>query len=239
MAGIEGNLIDADRNGTSLGVDLEPGSALGSAGVEVFILAGQVVVGGERLGPLDYALLSAPAEVVGRGFAIAWVPIGEPVAAARVQLASAAEWRTPALGSANGMFFRPLRTEEHVGEVDGRRVTGTTRGFRRLTALAPGWRELRCELHPGCREENILLAGDLLVCGEGRGAMHPGSVLVNEIGLRHGPMATRSGAVLLISCDSWMAVDWSDAGRDDLELVNRYLSEGFEWPGKHEATSAP
>jgi hypothetical protein len=84
------------------------------------------------------------------------------------------------------MFFRPLRREEHVDVVDGQRVTGTDRGFRRLTMLSPGWRKRQCEVHQGCREESILLAGDLFVCGNGRGAMGPGAMLVNEIGLRHG-----------------------------------------------------
>jgi hypothetical protein len=40
-------------------------------------------------------------------------------------------------------------------------------------------------------------------------------------------MATRSGAVILISCDSWMGVDWSPASNEDLDSVDRYLSAGI------------
>jgi hypothetical protein len=226
-SGIEGTFVDSDRNGTTLAVQLRPGASLGIPGVELFVLSGELGVDGRTLGPLDYAILSGPADVTEEGFAIAWVPSGAPAAAARIETAATAEWRTPALGSAAGMFFRPLQREEHVEVVDGRRVTGTEHGFRRLTTLTPGWRELRCEVHPGCREENILLAGDLYVSGEGRGAMSAGSVLVNEVGLRHGPMATRRGAVILISCDQWMSVDWSDASKEDLDGVDSYLSKGF------------
>lgn len=226
-SGLEGAFIDSDRHGTTLAVDLSSGARLGDAGIELFVLSGSLLSGGQTLGPLDYAILAEPAEVVQTGFAIVWVPRCAAVAPARIQPAAGAEWRAPALGSTAGMFFRPLRREEHVDVVDGRRVTGTERGFRRLTILAPGWREARCEVHLGCREENILLAGDLFVAGRGRGAMHPGGVLVNEVGLRHGPMATRGGAVILISCDHWMGVDWSDAPEEELASMNLYLGEGF------------
>jgi hypothetical protein len=226
-SGIEGTFIDSDRNGTTLAADLHSGSRLGSAGIEVFMLSGKLISEGQILGPLDYAILAEPAEVIQTGLAIVWVPRGATTAAARIEPAAGAEWRAPALGSTAGMFFRSLRREEHVDVIDGRRVTGTERGFRRLTTLTPGWREPRCEVHPGCREENILLAGDLFVAGHGRGAIHPGGVLVNEVGLRHGPMATRGGAVILISCDYWMAVDWSDAPEEELESMNLYLGEGF------------
>ena len=226
-SGVEGALIDSDRNGTTLLADLLSGSHVGRAGIEVFLLSGKLISEGQILGPLDYAILAEPAEIMQAGLAIVWVPRGAAYGPARIQTAAGAEWRAPALGSSAGMFFRPLRREERVEVVDGRRVTGTERGFRRLTTLTPGWREPRCEVHPGCREENILLAGDLFVAGEGRGAMHPGAVLVNEVGLRHGPMATRGGAVILISCDNWMAVDWSDAAEEELELMNLYLGDGF------------
>ena len=226
-SGIEGTFIDSDRNGTTLLAELSSGSRVGGAGIEVFLLSGTLITEGQTLGPLDYAILAEPAEVIQTGMAIVWVPRGSATAAARIQPAAGAEWRAPALGSSAGMFFRPLRREERVEVVDGRRVTGTERGFRRLTTLTPGWREPRCEVHPGCREENILLAGDLFVAGHGRGAMHPGAVLVNEVGLRHGPMATRGGAVILISCDHWMAVDWSDASEEELESMNLYLDDGF------------
>ena len=227
VSGLEGTFIDSDRNGTTLAIDLRSGTRLGRAGIELFVLSGNLVSGGRTLGPLDYTILAEPAEVIQAGFAIVWVPRGAAIAPARIEPAAGAEWRAPALGSTAGMFFRPLRREDHVDEVDGRRVTGSERGFRRLTILTPGWREPRCEVHPGCREENILLAGDLFVAGQGRGAMHPGGVLVNEVGLRHGPMATRGGAVILISCDNWMAVDWSDAAEEELESMNLYLGEGF------------
>jgi hypothetical protein len=225
-SGVEGRFIDSDRNGTTLAVELEEGAAIGSPGVEFFLLSGRLSAGGQPAGPLDYVVLSAPAEVSEGGLAIAWVPRAASRLEARIERAAGAEWRAPALGSAAGMFFRPLQREEHVDVVGGRRVTGTERGFRRLTTLTPGWREPHCEVHPGCREENILLSGDLYICGDGRGAMSPGAVLVNEVGLRHGPMATRGGAVILISCDSWMGVDWSDASKDDLESIDRYLSAG-------------
>jgi len=227
--GLLGRAIDRDRNGASLLLELDPGARLDRPGLEVFLLEGAVELDGRRLGPRDFLLLGGRATVLAPTRAIAWVPDREPLGIHRVQAASGADWRQPALGSTAGMLFRPLRSEEHVDEVDGKRVTGSPRGFRRLTCLAPGWSERRCEVHAECREENILLAGDLLVCGHGRGVMRPGSVLVNEIGLRHGPMATRVGAVLLISCDSWMSVGWHPAPEADLAQIDRYLGGGPGW----------
>jgi hypothetical protein len=227
--GLTGRLVDHDRNGATLLVNLDSGTRIDQPGLEIFLLRGRLDVAGQQLGPQDYALLGSRAEVRADAQALVWVPGKEPFGEARVETAVGAGWRAPALGSAPGMLFRPLRTEEQVDEFEGRRVTGTPRGFRRLTVLAPGWCERRCEVHAGCREENIVLAGDLMVCGKGRGVLGPGSVLVNEVGLRHGPMATRGGAVILISCDSWMSVDWSEASEADLAAIDAYLAQGPGW----------
>jgi hypothetical protein len=228
--GLEGRLIDRDRNGASLLLELSPGTRLDHPGLEVLVLEGAAEAGESRLGPLDFALLGAPATIRAPTRAIAWVPAGDRLGEPRVQAAAGAEWRQPALGSTAGMLFRPLRSEERVDRLSSKRVTGSPRGFRRLTVLAPGWSERRCEIHAECREENILLAGDLWVAGEGRGLMRPGSVLVNESGLRHGPMATRGGAVLLISCDGWMSVEWSAAPEAEVATLDRYLAAGPGWP---------
>jgi hypothetical protein len=82
-SGIDSNFITSDRNGATLAVELRPGTKLGLPGLELFVVSGGLIVDGKPVGPLDYANLSQPAEVIEAGLAIAWVPRRASVVPAR------------------------------------------------------------------------------------------------------------------------------------------------------------
>lgn len=99
-----------------------------------------------------------------------------------------------------GLMTLRLREDDHGGGTEG-----PTGGWIRLTQAAPGYANRLQERHPGCFEENILLAGDMHM--PGRGTMGPGTCLSNPSGHWHGPMGTRTGGLFLVHCDAPMGVE--------------------------------
>ena len=104
-------------------------------------------------------------------------------------------------------------------------------GMLRFIHMAPGFGEPRQEVHWDCWEEMVWLAGDLLM--PERGMHAPGSFLANPPGLKHGPLLTSKGSLLMLHCDAPMGAEFSELVNEDGEEVGtqvvREFHDGQSW----------
>jgi hypothetical protein len=201
---------------------------LESGRLDVLVLAGELVLLGQRLGAGSFATLPGHGAKV-RGGAreeatvLAFWDPDATVPSTVLYSTSAWErpWETVLLpGVSAGLMLKRLR-EEDVGEQQG-----PAGGWIRLVHAVPGWRSTAEERHVDCWEENILLHGDMYMTR--RGEIRAGDCLANPPGLWHGPMATRSGALFAVHCDRPMNVEWRPA-RSSPQSIDRYLRTA-DWP---------
>ena len=71
----------------------------------------------------------------------------------------------------------------------------------------------------------VWLAGDLLM--PERGMHAPGSFLANPAGLKHGPLLTARGSLLMLHCEAPMGAQFSELTNDDGEEVGAQLVADF------------
>jgi quercetin dioxygenase-like cupin family protein len=97
------------------------------------------------------------------------------------------EWQIPWVkGPAPGLRLKLLWRDEQSG------------AYSRLLSVDPGWREPRLE-HHDCSEEAFVLEGDMTMGS--LGTMRPGAYFWRPPGIKHGPMHSSSGALILIRTD--------------------------------------
>jgi len=158
--------------------------------LELFVLRGELTLGGHSLGAGCYARVPAgcvPTSLASRGGADVLAMVDEPSPAGpagddEIQVTDSNRMRWVASSIAAvppGLVNKRLRQDP----VSGERTW--------IAACPPGWMEERAEVHPTV-EEALMLSGDLLL-GE-RGAMTGGCYFWRPPNVPHGPMYTRSGA---------------------------------------------
>jgi hypothetical protein len=158
--------------------------------VELFVLRGTIAIDTTAAGPGTYARVPPGAGTPG-----AASPAGtlilvlvdaerapEPSAAARVIDTSAMPWTGVPLDGPvpQGIVVKRLHADA---------ATGSTTW---ISAVVPGWRESRAEVHDTI-EECFMLRGDILLGA--RGVMGPGSYFWRPPGVKHGPMCSLNGGV--------------------------------------------
>jgi glyoxylate utilization-related uncharacterized protein len=100
---------------------------------------------------------------------------------------TALEWQIPWVkGPAPGLRLKLLWRDEKSG------------AYSRLLSVDPGWSEPRLE-HHDCSEEAFVIAGDMTMGS--LGTMRPGAYFWRPPGIKHGPMHSSSGALILIRTD--------------------------------------
>jgi hypothetical protein len=108
---------------------------------------------------------------------------------------AAMAWQLPwVTGPAPGLRLKLLWRDEATG------------AYTRLLDVAPGWREPRLE-HHDCSEEAFMLAGDMTMGA--LGTMRPGAYFFRPPGIRHGPMHSQAGAVILVRTDGVLVNHYS------------------------------
>ena len=174
--------------------------------IEFFVLSGALMVGAERVAGGGYLALSAGTKRVTLRSERASRFLVIRTALRGIEAGRCSVWDEPWSlvmigGSPTGSSVRQLR--QPTGAAPG--VVGGSAGAVMLAQLAPGWTSPVMEVHDAW-EENLLLGGDLIMAQPGRGVLRPGMNLANPEGHWHGPMATKSGALFIIHCDSPKAI---------------------------------
>jgi hypothetical protein len=116
----------------------------------------------------------------------------------------------------HGVMHKYLRTPDRYEDGRG----GGPQGILRFAVFTPGFAEARQEVHHQNWEEMIFLSGDLLM--PERGLCGPGTVLANPAGLKHGPLISQRGSVMLYHTDAPVTVDFS-AISGGPDVVEEYL----------------
>ena len=220
LDGCEGRLLSGDPATGQQTLLLEiPAGWAGPVGgrsgtLELLILQGGVLVGGNRLGAGGFVAVptgSAPLHLECledvRGIAIRspHFEAGDYYdSAPRVERTIDLPWgptvfpaELQAPGRLHGVWSKSLRLPDPVrGDVHG-----GPKGLLRIVVLVGGFvGDHRQESHPGCWEEIIWLAGDFFMPGTGRQAA--GSYVGNPPHHRHGPLLTQRGCILLVHTDA-------------------------------------
>lgn len=169
---------------------------------ELFVLRGDISVGGRRLDEGFYAYvpsteperaLSSEAGALAVAYAHEQGPGSGPLIVVDADLLP---WIEPPVAVPPGIAVKFLRVDPATGE-------GTW-----LAAVVPGWLALQAEVHP-IVEESFMLQGDILVGPPG--GMTPGCYFWRPPNIEHGPMFSRAGAEFLTrSRGGAMTVEWYD-----------------------------
>jgi hypothetical protein len=208
--GVEGRLIsrgdDADGSATMM-LRLPPGWTFARApepgALELFIVAGGMIVEGEQLGVGGFIGIPPGSGTVelgsdtGADLIVFWNPqfrSGDcyPDGQLRVVRTWREEWipvEVPELP--HGVFFKPLRipyfSEAGFGGVAGNLT---------LVASLPSMHTEDAEHHEETWEELVCLTGDTFFPGRGSGG--PGTVINNPAYFEHGPFGTQRGHIALM-----------------------------------------
>ena len=200
-------------------VSFPPGWSAALDGVtrsfELFVLRGDISVGGRRLDEGYYAYVPAAeperalfseAGALTVAYAHASGPGSGPLIIVDADLLP---WLDPTVPVPPGIAVKYLRVDPATGEATW------------LAAVVPGWLAPQAETHP-CVEECFMLQGDIL---DGSfGDMRPGDYFWRPAHIEHGPMFSRAGAEFLTrSRGGPMTVEWYDVPGAD-KLVRDYAA---------------
>ena len=109
---------------------------------------------------------------------------------------------------------------------------GGPNGMLRFIMITPGFGDPRQEVHWDSWEENVWLSGDWLM--PGRGLCAAGSFLANPAGLKHGPVFTSKGSLLIAHCNAPIGAEFyelQDAAGKEIgsELKRAFQNEESWW----------
>ena len=169
---------------------------------ELFVLRGDISVGGRRLDEGFYAYVPAgePERALASesgALTVAYAHEDGPGSGPLIVVdADLLPWIDPTVPVPPGIAVKYLRVDPATGEATW------------LAAVVPGWLAPQAETHP-CVEECFMLQGDIL---DGPfGDMTPGDYFWRPPHIEHGPMMSRSGALFLTRARGGpMTVDWYD-----------------------------
>lgn len=125
-------------------------------------------------------------------------------------------------GLRHGILHKSLRWPDPTGGTHH----GGPNGMLRFILMAPGFGEPRQEVHWDCWEEMVWLNGDLLM--PERGLHAAGSFLANPSGLKHGPLLTSKGSLLMLHCDAPMGAEFHDLHDGDGNDIGQDLKASFQ-----------
>ncbi len=236
--GIEARTIskNPDTGAGSFMVKFPPGWSHKATGddatLEMFIIDGDVTANGQRLGAGGFIAVPkklGPADLASEGGAQAYVFwntdwVDDFYYDNQVEIVKVWEkdWIPSVMpGLRHGIMHKSLRwPDPHGGEFHG-----GPGGMVRFIMMAPGFGEPRQEVHWDCWEEMVWLTGDLLM--PERGMHAAGSYLSNPPDLKHGPLLTAKGSLLLLHCDKPMGAEFHDLQDADGEEVGTALKAAF------------
>jgi hypothetical protein len=207
------------------------------AGIEFFVLEGDLSVEGRRVGAGGYAFLppgSGEAELcstTGAQALVFWNPSMRHTYGGELQVRRV--WQEPwqhaeMPNTIHGAMFKSLRLPDPA---DGA-VHGGVEGAVRLFLFTPGFSDPREHVH-SVWEEMIYLTGDMMM--PDRGVLAPGSYMGNPADFWHAPMICHQGAVLLFHNRDPIDMDLREYPCGE-ELADRYR-DSASWlaaPGQRE-----
>ena len=243
LAGLDAKTLQVDpARGSSTSVARLPGGWRTSydaaeATLELFVLAGDVALAGDRVGAGGYVSVprgSGTVELRSAGGAQAivyWMPASALVhgAAPRVTRVQREPWQVQKMEAMpHGPMSKSLRLPDNVEGA----VHGGPGGILRLVMLPPGWADASEHVH-WVWEGLVFLAGDLAM--PDRGILAQGSYLGNPAGYVHGPMASQTGALILVQTDEPVSQPaWRKPGAQAFANGYRELRSWLE-PSQHRA----
>ena len=208
------------------------------ATLEMFIVDGDVTANGELLGAGGFVAVPknhGAADLSSEGGAQAyvfWNPVwpDDYYYDNQVQIIKVweMEWITSVMpGLRHGIMHKSLRWPDPAEGL----LHGGPGGMLRFIMMAPGFGEPRQEAHFDCWEEMVWLNGDLLM--PERGLHSAGSFLANPPGLKHGPLLTSKGSLLMLHCDTPMGAEFYDLrDAEGVEIgteLKRAFQDGESW----------
>lgn len=200
--------------------------------LEIFVVEGDLTANGRTVGAGGYAAVPkgcGPLELSTQGGFQAyafWNPIwaegyyydNQPYVAKVWEI----DWiLTEMPGLRHGIMHKSLRWPDPAEGL----FHGGPGGMLRFIQMAPGFGEPRQEVHYDTWEEMVWLAGDLLMAERGMHAA--GSFLANPAGLKHGPLLTAKGSLLMLHCEAPMGAQFSELTNDEGEEVGTELVRAF------------
>ena len=202
------------------------------ATVEIFVVEGDLTADGRTLGAGGYAAVPkgrGPLELSSAGgfqAYVFWNPVWADGYYYDDQPYVAKVWEidwilTEMPGLRHGIMHKSLRRPDPAEGL----FHGGPGGMLRFIHMAPGFGEPRQEVHWDTWEEMVWLAGDLLM--PERGMHAPGSFLANPPGLKHGPLLTARGSLLMLHCDAPMGAQFYELTSDEGEEVGAELVRSF------------
>lgn len=239
FSGLETRTMSTD-SGTGSGtymVKFPPGwkrSVTGDqATIELFIVDGDMTANEQQLGAGGFVAVPknrGPAELSTEGGAQAYVFWSTDWTEGyyydgQVQIVKVweKEWiLTEMPGLRHGILHKSLRWPDPEGGL----MHGGPNGMLRFIMMAPGFGEPRQEVHWDCWEEMVWLSGDLLM--PERGLHAAGSFLSNPAGLKHGPLLTSKGSLLILHCDAPMGADFHELRDEEGSDVGAHLKQAFQ-----------
>lgn len=203
------------------------------AALEMFIVEGDVTANGRRVGAGGFVAVPigcGPLEMTSEGGAQAYVfwntklpkdyyYDNQPYVAKVWEI----DWiltEMPELR--HGIMHKSLRWPDPAEGL----LHGGPGGMLRFIQMAPGFGEPRQEVHWDCWEEMVWLTGDLLMPERG---MHAGgSYLANPPGMKHGPLTTSKGSLLMLHCDKPMGAEFHDLVDHNGEEMGTKIVQEFQ-----------
>jgi len=208
------------------------------ATLEIFIVEGDLTANGQQLGAGGYVAIpqgGGAVELSSSGGCQAyafwdseWVKgyyYDDQVYIAKVW---EVDWILTELpGLRHGIMHKSLRWPDPCEGL----VHGGPGVMFRFIHMAPGFGEPRQEVHEHCWEEMVWLSGDLMMAE--RGSHAAGSFLANPAGLKHGPLLTAKGSLLMLHCDAPMGAEFHDLfdeeGNEVGSEIKRAFHDGTSW----------
>ena len=207
------------------------------ATLELFVLEGDVALDGERVGAGGYVSVPRGSGSVdlrsaaGAQAIVYWTPAAAVVAGAvpRVTRVQHEPWQVQKMEAMpHGPLSKSLRLPDNMEGA----VHGGAGGILRLVMLPPGWADASEHVH-WVWECLVFLAGDLAM--PGRGILAQGSYLGNPAGYIHGPMASQTGALILVQTDEPVSQPaWRKPGAQNFANGYRDARSWLE-PSRHHA----
>jgi hypothetical protein len=212
------------------------------ASLELFLLKGDVALGGERVGAGGYVhlpQLGGGGELASESGALAlafWNPnlpgYPYPVTRNRTCHPWTRQW-TNSMPGAHGVMHKSLRLPDPVPHPNDEGFDGGPGGYLRFQYIAPQMIAEFEHVHHECWEEIILLQGDVMLLNEGQ--MGLGSVVGHPQEWYHAPFVSRSGALILVHTDGPMGYPWPPREYPDgRRLCECYLADArWDVPTEH------